>query len=68
MVATTQSFALSSTNIAMSAYGRFKYERSFFSKYRVDVRPEEDATASVSGQIATKVRSLDDKIMLLRAI
>lgn len=35
IIATPETFALSSTNQALTAYGRFKYARSFFSKYRI---------------------------------
>ncbi|KAI0330901.1 hypothetical protein GY45DRAFT_1302015 [Cubamyces sp. BRFM 1775] len=37
IIATPETFALSATNQSMSAYGRFKYARSFFSRYRVAV-------------------------------
>ena len=43
----------------MTAYGRFKYPRSFFSRYRVESRPvgdEIEELPNVSGQIVTKVR------------
>ncbi len=58
LVATPETLALSSTNSSNSAYGRFKYPRSFFSKYRVDAALVDDdgGTVSISGQIATKVR------------
>ncbi|KAI0689986.1 Rad9-domain-containing protein [Cerioporus squamosus] len=48
--------SLSSTNSSNSAYGRFKYPRSFFSKYRVDAGLVDDdgGAPSISGQIATK--------------
>ncbi|KAH9857352.1 Rad9-domain-containing protein [Lenzites betulinus] len=35
IIATPETFALSSTNQSLTAYGRFKYARSFFRKYRV---------------------------------
>ncbi|RDX50973.1 hypothetical protein OH76DRAFT_1379988 [Lentinus brumalis] len=56
LVATPETLALSSTNSSNSAYGRFKYPRSFFSKYRVDAALVDDdgGTVSISGQIATK--------------
>ncbi|KAM5544194.1 hypothetical protein V8D89_001854 [Ganoderma adspersum] len=57
IVATSETFALSSTNSAMTAYGRFKYPRSFFSRYRVESRPvgdEIEELPNVSGQIVTK--------------
>ncbi|KAI1793456.1 Rad9-domain-containing protein [Ganoderma leucocontextum] len=57
IVATSETFALSSTNTAMTAYGRFKYPRSFFSRYRVESRPvgdEIEELPNVSGQIVTK--------------
>lgn len=43
----------------MTAYGRFKYPKSFFSRYRVESRPagdEVEELPNVSGQIVTKVR------------
>ncbi|RPD64143.1 hypothetical protein L226DRAFT_611743 [Lentinus tigrinus ALCF2SS1-7] len=55
LVATPETLALSSTNSAHSAYGRFKYPRSFFSKYLVNPGPVDVGDApSISGQIATK--------------
>ncbi|KAI0640814.1 Rad9-domain-containing protein [Trametes meyenii] len=36
MIATHETFALSSTNQSQSAYGRFKYPKSFFSRYRLE--------------------------------
>ncbi|KAI0695357.1 Rad9-domain-containing protein [Cerioporus squamosus] len=56
LVATPETLALSSTNSSNSAYGRFKYPRSFFSKYRVDAGLVDDdgGAPSISGQIATK--------------
>ncbi|TBU60550.1 Rad9-domain-containing protein [Dichomitus squalens] len=57
IVATSETFALSATNTAMTAYGRFKYPRSFFSRYRVETRPvgeDIEELPNVSGQIVIK--------------
>ncbi|KAI0731431.1 Rad9-domain-containing protein [Earliella scabrosa] len=47
--------SLSSTNSSMSAFGHFKYPRSFFSRYRVDAQPMDgDEEPTVTGQINLK--------------
>ena len=55
--ATPDALSLSATNTSMSAFGRFKYARSFFSRYRVDAPADEDEMGVVSGQINIKVRA-----------
>ncbi|EIW58231.1 uncharacterized protein TRAVEDRAFT_167684 [Trametes versicolor FP-101664 SS1] len=57
IVATPETFALSSTNQAQTAYGRFKYARSFFSKYRVSGGPAEyeaEEVTTITYQVAIK--------------
>ncbi|KAI0819150.1 Rad9-domain-containing protein, partial [Trametes gibbosa] len=58
IVATPETFALSSTNQSLTAYGRFKYARSFFTKYRVGASgagPDVEAVPTHACQIATKL-------------
>ncbi|KAI0369203.1 hypothetical protein BV20DRAFT_1021341 [Pilatotrama ljubarskyi] len=57
IIATPETFALSSTNQSLTAYGRFKYARSFFSKYRVAGLPSDDdleEVPTITGQIVIK--------------
>ncbi|KAI0766623.1 Rad9-domain-containing protein [Trametes elegans] len=57
IVATPETFALSATNQALSAYGRIKYARSFFSRYRVGDRAaiaEVEEVPTLTGQIVIK--------------
>ncbi|OSD05489.1 hypothetical protein PYCCODRAFT_1362252 [Trametes coccinea BRFM310] len=58
MIAAPETFALSATNQAQSAYGRFKYARSFFSRYRVGGYPASDDVdvAPLTGQIPLLTR------------
>ncbi|KAI0676048.1 Rad9-domain-containing protein [Trametes maxima] len=57
MVATHETFALSSTNQSQSAYGRFKYSKSFFSKYRLEegVASDRFDEPTITCQIVTKI-------------
>ncbi|KDR75080.1 hypothetical protein GALMADRAFT_69752 [Galerina marginata CBS 339.88] len=60
--ATPEFLSLSSTNSSKSAYCRFKYERQFFSRYRLgtsasgnhDWENEVDESQNVTGQLMTK--------------
>ncbi|KAI0358088.1 hypothetical protein OH77DRAFT_1421371 [Trametes cingulata] len=57
IIATPETFALSSTNQSLTAYGRFKYAKSFFSKYRVAGLPANDdfdEVPTITGQIVIK--------------
>ncbi|KAI9064018.1 hypothetical protein FKP32DRAFT_1591428 [Trametes sanguinea] len=57
IIAAPETFALSATNQAQSAYGRFKYARSFFSRYRVGnyrAGDDVDHVAPLTGQIVIK--------------
>lgn len=57
--ATPDTLSLSATNSSKSAYCRFKYERQFFSKYKVGAETWGDDVEDVgnlTGQILVKVR------------
>ncbi|CDO73327.1 hypothetical protein BN946_scf185008.g90 [Trametes cinnabarina] len=56
IIAAPETFALSTTNQAQSAYGRFKYAKSFFSRYRVGSHPAGDEldVPPLTGQIVIK--------------
>jgi cell cycle checkpoint control protein RAD9A len=57
--ATADTLSLSATNSSKSAYCRFKYEKQFFSKYRIGqpgvVLMDNLQQTSVTGQLLTKV-------------
>ncbi|KAI0630855.1 Rad9-domain-containing protein [Trametes polyzona] len=57
IIATPETFAISSTNQALTAYGRFKYAKSFFNKYRVDgsaVDSDAREVPTIACQVVTK--------------
>ncbi|KAI8996525.1 Rad9-domain-containing protein [Trametes punicea] len=58
IIATPETFALSATNQSLSAYGRFKYAKSFFSRYRVGSHGagagEDIEVPPITGQIVIK--------------
>ena len=58
IVAGAEKLSLCATNSSMSAYCCFKYDKQFFTRYRVNTAPAdafEDAV-HVSGQVLVKVR------------
>ena len=64
--ATSEFLSLSATNSSKSAYSRFKYDKPFFSRYRLgvsqtinnDMNDGVHQLQSVTGQIMTKVNNL----------
>ncbi|OBZ73734.1 Cell cycle checkpoint control protein RAD9A [Grifola frondosa] len=55
--ATPETLALSTTNSSLSAYSRFKYRKTFFSRYKVGNRSADNEVAeipTVTGQLLTK--------------
>ena len=54
---TSEFLSLSATNSAKSAYCRFKYDRRFFSRYKLGTSrvDGEDSPENVTGQLLTKV-------------
>lgn len=65
--ATSESLSFSATNSSKSAYCRFKYDRAFFSRYRlgafqtgnIDLSDDVHERQTVTGQIMTKVNNLE---------
>ncbi len=59
MYATSEFLSLSATNSAKSAYCRFKYDRKFFSRYKLGtsrvVGEGGSSPKDVTGQLLTKV-------------
>ena len=64
--ATSEFLSFSATNSSKSAYCRFKYDRPFFSRYRLgvsqtknnDLSDDVHELQSVTGQLMTKVNNL----------
>ena len=70
--AISNSVTFSATNASLSAYCRFTYDRSFFTRFNVggdrnmrDALPDEDDAETASGQLCVQVSFLRVKRLLL---